>query len=870
MMKKSFKLTALSLAVCAASSLTVAAEIPRVGFVAAGQNTEKTADTTSFLSTTHGFGGENGGKASVDRDVIDIKVDLNQGNPNNDPFSWGIFGISTGSVVITGREISSTQDFNGSTTVKMDVYNVLTNHGGSVSIGSDTTEKITLTARLFGAAPDSGVNGVFGNPSELDEAVNINLTANQIKVDAQTDSMNSTGVCSGSNSHINIIGNESVLVTAKSTSKTNSQTYGVWVDNSSGMGTNGGEVNIKAPTVTIEANGKGNVRAVHVGHNLTPQTMVPETKAATLNINADTITITGKDEISETPNASGLVAMSMGEIHVKGKDTTITANNAILARGNAKVYVYAGTDYTTKLNGDINFNYDESTSKTDVNADVQVKFHGKDSVWNGSPKVTWGTGKPSKDSKLKVENLKISLNDGAVWNPDVVANNSSENESGGFGLAVNELELNDAVINLKSADQVVAAKTVKGTGANITAPVSVNGDSATVGQFVYEKAEGTPDIHVNLKGITADQLNNKVRSALAKAVMVGSVDYTAAGSDATVSSDAKAADQTQSVGEGVVAGAQTWSVVDGEVDETSLHEARNTVNDSLIDIGSANYLAFRSQINDVSARMGDLRTVSHVAGAWVRYYGGENKYSGRDMTEKYNTVQLGADGFVNENFYLGGTFSYTDGEGSLDNGSTDDKNYNFGVYGGWLGDNGQFVDVVIKRHRLETDFDMVSTNGLSTGSFDGWGTSASVEAGWRIHCPNTGFYAEPQVELMVGRVESVNYTTSQGVRVEQDGIDTVIGRAGVAVGYLLPESKGSVYFKASALHDWAGEVESTFASNGVNRTYTEDLSGTWGEFAFGGTFNPTEHLSAYGQFKTSTGSPVRNPWQVSVGVRWNF
>ena len=119
-------------------------------------------------------------------------------------------------------------------------------------------------------------------------------------------------------------------------------------------------------------------------------------------------------------------------------------------------------------------------------------------------------------------------------------------------------------------------------------------------------------------------------------------------------------------------------------------------------------------------------------------------------------------------------------------------------------------------------------------------------------------------------MDSANYTTSRGVKVKQNGIDSVIGRAGVAVGYSFPENKGNAYAMASVLHDWKGEVKSTFGKDGQSRTYSEDLGGTWGEFALGGTYNPTKNVSAYGQFKTSTGSPVRNPWQVSVGLRYNF
>lgn len=206
--------------------------------------------------------------------------------------------------------------------------------------------------------------------------------------------------------------------------------------------------------------------------------------------------------------------------------------------------------------------------------------------------------------------------------------------------------------------------------------------------------------------------------------------------------DGSNATATLNIAEGAVVGALTAEVAkNGSV---VVNEAQNTVNSSLIDIAASNFLFFRSQMNDVSARLGDLRSMPKTAGAWVRYYGGKNKYSSGNMSEKYNTVQLGGDGFINDNFYLGGTFSYTHGDGDLRNGSTDDKNFNFGIYGGWLGDSGQFVDVIIKRHRVKSDFSLYNTMGRNSGSFHNWELlhpskpAGDCSAGYRFLCRTSG------------------------------------------------------------------------------------------------------------------------------------
>lgn len=573
-------------------------------------------------------------------------------------------------------------------------------------------------------------------------------------------------------------------------------------------------------------------------------------KKATLVINAKNTLINATS--GREGGAHGIVAVSEGQLAING-NLEVNSENVISARGDAVIRINESGTNTVVLNGDIDFNYSAGSSGTKIDADVLVNLTGASSQWTGNVQRSHDI-EPTAD-KAQVTGFKLIVADNAQWNPTII---TRDDTAGVVPIAVNSLTLNDGIINItKAEDQKVAIETLQGSGGTVNVAATTNGTTITSAQLqVTNEVTGAPHLTVNAVGLTSDEITNQkeaMESFYASALNL------AEGSDATA---------TLNIVEGGAAGALTAEVAkDGSM---VVKEAQNTVNSSLIDIAASNYLFFRTQMNDVSARLGDLRSMPKTAGAWVRYYGGKNKYSSGNMSEKYNTVQLGGDGFINDNFYLGGTFSYTHGDGDLRNGSTDDKNFNFGIYGGWLGDSGQFVDVIIKRHRVKSDFSLYNTMGRNSGSFHNWGTSASVEAGWRLQCPDTGFYVEPQAELQFGRLDSVDYKTNKGVKVEQDGIDSFVGRAGVAVGYTFPENKGNAYAKASVLHDWKGEVKSTFSSNGAKRTYRDDLGGTWGEFAVGGTFNPTKNISAYGQVKTSAGSPVRNPWQVSIGVRYSF
>ena len=575
-------------------------------------------------------------------------------------------------------------------------------------------------------------------------------------------------------------------------------------------------------------------------------------KKATLVINAKNTLINATS--GREGYAVGIVAMSEGQLAING-NLEVNSETVISARGDAVIRINESGENKVVLNGNMDFNYDALTSGTKVDADVLVNLTGAESQWNGNASASWN-GNITDEELTKVSGLRLVLADKAQWNPTIITRSEEEN-SGLSPIALNSLTFNNGVINItKTENQKVVIENLQGTGGVVNVAATTDGTTISSAQLKADAVEGAPHFTVNAVGLTSDEITNQKEAM--ESFYANALDL-AEGSDATA---------TLNVAEGAVAGALTAEVAkNGSV---VVNEAQNTVNSSLIDIAASNFLFFRSQMNDVSARLGDLRSMPKTAGAWVRYYGGKNKYSSGNMSEKYNTVQLGGDGFINDNFYLGGTFSYTHGDGDLRNGSTDDKNFNFGIYGGWLGDSGQFVDVIIKRHRVKSDFSLYNTMGRNSGSFHNWGTSASVEAGWRLQCPDTGFYVEPQAELQFGRLDSVDYKTNKGVKVKQDSIDSFVGRAGVAVGYTFPENKGNAYAKASVLHDWKGDVKSTFSSNGAKRTYKDDLGGTWGEFAVGGTFNPTKNISAYGQVKTSAGSPVRNPWQVSIGVRYSF
>ena len=280
---------------------------------------------------------------------------------------------------------------------------------------------------------------------------------------------------------------------------------------------------------------------------------------------------------------------------------------------------------------------------------------------------------------------------------------------------------------------------------------------------------------------------------------------------------------------------------------------------------------WRNEINDMNKRLGELRDSADDAnGVWARVYTGKAKYGNLGVTNKYTSFQFGYDRQVVPGMWLGGAISYTDGNNDFANGDGDSETYAFTGYGSWLADNGMFVDVTGKVGRLKNSFDISTTLGTASGSYNTNAFSLSAEAGWRLHPLANSLYVEPQVEMMYGRVLDADYTTSMGVAVEHEAVDTLIGRVGFVLGLKCPNNRGNTYVRASILHDWQGDAESTFTKGGQTKRISEELGDTWLEYGVGANFNATKNLHLYADLEATEGAKVETSYRFNLGARWSF
>lgn len=322
--------------------------------------------------------------------------------------------------------------------------------------------------------------------------------------------------------------------------------------------------------------------------------------------------------------------------------------------------------------------------------------------------------------------------------------------------------------------------------------------------------------------------------------------------------------------EGKIFGEITAEVdANGNVVAGSVIENGNIANEGITELANVAFMAWRAENDEMHQRMGELRSSNGEAGIWARMKRGESKYGDMDIKNQYSTYQLGYDEKVGDsNWYIGGAISRTEGKSSFATGSGENQSTGFTVYGTYVADDGQYVDLSAKYARLDNEFDVFGRSGIeSTGDYRNNGYAFSAEYGKRIEAGND-FWVEPQVQLTYGHLSSANYTTSRDVRVTQDAMDSVVGRLGFAAGKDI--GAGNVYVKASYLYDFDGDTNVKMTDGKNSAVYDQDLGGGWFEVGIGTNINLSETSHLYFDVEKTYGGDIETPWQWNAGVRFDF
>ena len=292
---------------------------------------------------------------------------------------------------------------------------------------------------------------------------------------------------------------------------------------------------------------------------------------------------------------------------------------------------------------------------------------------------------------------------------------------------------------------------------------------------------------------------------------------------------------------------------------------------------ASSVLAWRSENSDFTSRLGDLRKSADEDGIWANIYASKSEYN-KDKAKyegDFKTYQIGYDRPVgNSKWHVGGAFSYMDGNSTYETGNGENNSYSIALYGSYLGTANDYLDIVLKGSRLKNQYKVFNDSGVKLdGDYENTGFSLSTEYGKRF--TNAGFFIEPQVQLTYSRLNSKDYDAhsdydgGKDLSVSQDAMNSLIGRIGLGIGKDF--KKGSAYLKASVLHEFSGDISTTFAANNEpTKSTKQDFGDTWTELSIGGTAKINSDSYIYLDLSKTFGGDIATKWKANVGMRWAF
>ncbi len=264
--------------------------------------------------------------------------------------------------------------------------------------------------------------------------------------------------------------------------------------------------NYRKGQITVEATGDVNISAqdsaIHAGFGTADLTKAKE-DTSFVDIKAKNINLTATE--------TGIEAMSNGWIDLDG-NLTVNAKNAILARGYATVNVNESGKNTVKMDGDMNFNFysnpgSSGNSNSPIDAYVNINLTDAQSYWTGNTLVEYYYADEPAESVLAVNNFRLSLSNGAVWNATKITNEQTvvvddetglDVTSGKYYIALNNLNIDNGTVNIADMDRGIIVE-------NATiADATFNGGKLNIGEMTL--TSGTSVFNNDVAGVSASSV----------------------------------------------------------------------------------------------------------------------------------------------------------------------------------------------------------------------------------------------------------------------------------------------------------------------------------------------------------------------------
>lgn len=285
---------------------------------------------------------------------------------------------------------------------------------------------------------------------------------------------------------------------------------------------------------------------------------------------------------------------------------------------------------------------------------------------------------------------------------------------------------------------------------------------------------------------------------------------------------------------------------------------------------------YHNQLSDLRKRLGEVRGMTESNGLWVSASGQRDRFDGfasNGVKQNAYRFNLGLDHKIGS-WLVGANFKYLHGTQKTSNPDSHAKgkvnSAGANIYSTWIAENGLYTDIVASfdHYHQKITTSMLDGRGVS-GKVNNFGLGLSAEVGKKFGLTKD-FFVEPQAQLAYYWIKGKDFSMSNGMKVEQDDFNSLVGRLGVVGGKDFKDAegniKGQVFVKGGVKQQFAGKQK--LRANSVQ--FKDELKGTSGYYGLGFEANPNKKVSLYGHVERENGKHYTKEIEVMLGLRYKF
>lgn len=410
-------------------------------------------------------------------------------------------------------------------------------------------------------------------------------------------------------------------------------------------------------------------------------------------------------------------------------------------------------------------------------------------------------------------------------------------------------------------------------------------DGSTADKLFINNHSGTHCLYLNeVNGATS--LTGNAKDTVLASVVNESGDFKAA-SDDNLTWNIYALNSKESTTEGYKT---DWYLTNNT---TPPHPTPSTQGPTRTEAGTIkahnmNYYLWRDQSERLTKRLGITCFDEERSGVWTRMsnssisgsgiYGSDAKVKtytiGYDFKHNSDEQLTTADAKKTRDF-SGLAFTYIKGSSSMNGyqvsdalqvagGRSDIRGGALTAYHTHTSQSGPYADYVLRYSSYDNDFKLDGVNGRTKSH----GLQASAEYGHRLENDH-GLFVTPNAQLTLGRLYNKAFTTSNGVHVASDHLNSAILSMGVDVGQKLGD-QSQVYAKVRYNTELGDRVSAAFYQGDASAFCNGDSNGSWWEYGLGFDLKAGHASHLFMDAERAGGSGFSKDWSWRIGARFDF